>query len=64
MLYGMWDLSSLARDWILVPCTGSGSLNHQTTREVLYYQSSTPNVFIYASASLNILDKPPQIWQG
>ena len=31
--HGMWDLSSLARDWTLTPCTGRQSLNGWTTRE-------------------------------
>ena len=30
----IWYLSSLTRDWTLVPCTGKRILNHWTTREV------------------------------
>ena len=33
-LQGMWDLSSLTRDWIRTPCIGRWSLNHWSTREV------------------------------
>ena len=31
---GMWDLSSLTRDWTCTPCIGRRSLNHWTAREV------------------------------
>ena len=31
---GMWDLSSLTRDWTRTPCIGRQILNHWTTREV------------------------------
>ena len=31
---GMWDLSSLTRDWTHTPCVGRGSPNHWTTGEV------------------------------
>ena len=31
---GMWDLSSLTRDWNHASCIGKRSLNHWTTREV------------------------------
>ena len=31
---GMWDLSSPARDWTRITCTGRQSLNHWTAREV------------------------------
>ena len=34
LLHGMWDLSSLTRDWTCVPCIGRQTLNHWTTREV------------------------------
>ena len=34
-LRGMWDLSSLTRDWTHATCVGRQSLNHWTTREVL-----------------------------
>ena len=30
----LWDFSSLTRDWIHAPCTGSASLNHWSIREV------------------------------
>ena len=33
-LQGMWDLSSLTRDWTHTPCIGRWSLNHWFTREV------------------------------
>ena len=33
-LWGMWDLSSLTRDWTCNPCFGRWSLNHWTIREV------------------------------
>ena len=40
---GMWDPSSLSRDWTHAPCIGRRILNHWTTREVLrmafFYQS-------------------------
>ena len=32
--WGMWDFSSLTRDWTRNPCTGRRSLNHWTVREV------------------------------
>ena len=32
---GVWDLSSLIRDWSCTPCTGTWSLNHWTTWEAL-----------------------------
>ena len=32
--WGMWDLSSPARDWTHTPCIGRWGLNHWTTREV------------------------------
>ena len=32
--WGMWDLSSLARDWTCIPCIGRWSLNHWTARKV------------------------------
>ena len=31
---GMWDLSSLTRNWTRIPYIGRQSLNHWTTREV------------------------------
>ena len=31
---GMWDFSSLTRDWTRTPCIGRQILNHWTTREV------------------------------
>ena len=31
---GMWDLSSLTRDWTHIPCTARWILNHWTAREV------------------------------
>ena len=31
---GMWDLSSLTRDWTHIPCIGRRSLNHWTARSV------------------------------
>ena len=31
---GMWDLTSLTRNWIRTPCIGRWSLNHWTAREV------------------------------
>ena len=34
LLHGMWDLSSLTRDWTCVPCIRRHILNHWTTREV------------------------------
>ena len=34
---GMWDLSSLARDWTHNSCNGRWSLNHWTTREVPFH---------------------------
>ena len=33
----MWDLSSLMRDGIYIPCIGSWILNHWATREVTYF---------------------------
>ena len=33
-LQGIWDPSSLARDWTCTPCIGRWSLNHWTSREV------------------------------
>ena len=35
MPHGIWNLSSLTRDWTHAPCNRSVSLNHWTTREVL-----------------------------
>ena len=35
LLPGMWDLSSLTRDRICMPCIARWILNHRTTREVL-----------------------------
>ena len=32
--WGMWDLSSPARDWTCSPCIGRQSLHHWTAREV------------------------------
>ena len=32
--HGMWNLSSLTKDWAGVPCIGRWILNHWTTREV------------------------------
>ena len=34
LLWGMWDLSSLTRDWTYVPCISKWILNHWITREV------------------------------
>ena len=34
LLHGMWDLSSLTRDWPCVPWIAGWILNHWTTREV------------------------------
>ena len=31
---GMWDLSSLTRDWARIPCTGRWIVKHWATREV------------------------------
>ena len=44
---GMWDLSSLTRDWTRTPCIGRQSPNHWTAREV-------PIFYIY-------LRKPSQV---
>ena len=45
--WGMWDLSSPARDWICTPCTGKWSLNHWSAREV-------PALSTYLSIYLSI----------
>ena len=37
--YGMWDFSSLTRDWTHFPFIGRQILNHWTTWEVLRWQS-------------------------
>ena len=37
MPHSMWDFSSPIRDRTCAPCSGSESLNHWITREVLYY---------------------------
>ena len=34
LLHGMWDLSSLTRDWTHIPCIAKWILNHWTTRKV------------------------------
>ena len=34
---GMWDLSSLTRDWICIPCIGRQSLNHWTALLLLIH---------------------------
>ena len=34
--WGMWDLSSITRDWTCAPCFGRQNLNHWTIREVLW----------------------------
>ena len=36
LVWGMWNLSFLARDWTCTPCIGRQSLNHRTAREVLH----------------------------
>ena len=40
--FGMWDLSSLTRDWTQVPHNARWILNHWTTREVLVLVSCEP----------------------
>ena len=51
LLHGMWDLSSLARDWTHISCIGTQILNHWTTREVpghlfwfLYFMTILPSM--------------------
>ena len=39
---GMWDLSSLTRDWTYTHCIGRWSLNHWTAKEVPKYLLTFP----------------------
>ena len=54
--HDMWDLSSLIRDWTLIPYTKRQILYHQTTREVpttLYFGFCLCS--LYVSWSLHLL---------
>ena len=48
---GMWDLSSLTRDWTCTPCVGRQSLNHWTTSEVSVYLMNIRLGYISSTAS-------------
>ena len=48
----MWDLSSPTRDWTRVCCIGRWTLNHWTTREVLFCSSFLKSHYSFISASL------------
>ena len=56
-------LSSLTRDWTLTPCPGHCSLNHRTTREVLYsaFFKSEKN-FQFYKLSLWLCFSQPSLW--
>ena len=52
---GIWDPSSLARDWTCTPCIGRWSLNHWTTREVPWH-------FLISSSFQR--HRPEAVWGG
>ena len=58
---GMWDPSSLTRDWTHAPCIGRRILNHWTTREVLrmaFFLQSSVGIFLSFSYNSSCLWPP------
>ena len=49
---GIWDLSSLTRDWTCTPCTGRRRFNHWTTREVPSFIDFSLTCFLCSSLIL------------
>ena len=58
LLCGMWDLSSLTKDWTPIPYITGQILNQWTSREVpemIFF-------FFFSTAQVSLLDPEPPLW--
>ena len=55
--WGMWDWSSLTRDWTHDPCIGRLSLNHRTPGEVSVYKFLCRHTFSFLSIRVELLSR-------
>ena len=64
---GIWDLSSLIRDWTCTPCIGSWSPNHWTTKEVpqpvLYRNGSRISWEVHANPGFRGRTPSTLLWE-